>query len=147
MNSLAKLLAELVVIFKTTQLGHLQKIKHSSPGHKTALAYVLLQKWDKGWAATLLDEVIDQQLKRIDEGGDVWSFTRWQLAQAYSVKGDTESALKWLEDAVEKGWTQYQWLEIDPRFDAIREEPRFREQIERIKAVIARERIEAGYTS
>ena len=91
--------------------------------------------------------MIDQQLKRIEEGGDVWSLGRWQLAAAYSVKGDTESALKWLEDAVEKGWTLYQWLEIDPRFDAIREEPRFREQIERIKAVIARERIEAGYTS
>jgi hypothetical protein len=96
---------------------------------------------------TLLDQVIEQQLKRIEEGGDIWSFTRWRLAGAYSVKGDKASSLKWLEDAVEKGLTQYRWLEMDPRFDAVREEPKYRELIEKMKTVIARERIEAGYTS
>ena len=128
-------------------LNHLQRIKHMRAEDKSALAYVLLQKWDRGWALTLLDQVIKEQLKRIEEGGDIWSFTRWRLAGAYSVKGDNASSLKWLEDAVEKGWTRYRWLEMDPRFDAIREEPQYRELIEKMKKVIARERIEAGYTS
>jgi len=128
-------------------LDHLQKIKHVRAQEKTALAYVLLQKWDKGWAGTLLDEVIDQQLKRIEQGGDIWALTRWRLAGAYSVKGDTESALKWLEDAIDRGWTRYQWLEIDPRFDAIRDDPRYTELIDRVKTIVARERMEAGYTS
>ena len=91
--------------------------------------------------------MIKEQLKRIDVGGDMSSFTRWRLAGAYSVKGDNASSLKWLEDAVKKGWTRYRWLEMDPRFDAIREEPQYRELIEKMKKVIARERIEAGYTS
>ncbi len=128
-------------------LDHLQKIKHVRAQEKTALAYVLLKKWDKGWAGTLIDEVIDQQLKRIEEGGDIWAWTRWILAGAYSVKGDTESALKWLEDAVDRGWTRYQWIEIDPRFDTIRDDPRYTELIDRVKAIVARERMEAGYTS
>ncbi|MBH31351.1 MAG: hypothetical protein CMG71_05090 [Candidatus Marinimicrobia bacterium] len=128
-------------------LNHFQTIQHMNAEDKTALAYVLLQKWDRAWALTLLDQVIEQQLQRIEEAGDVWAFTRWLLAGAYSVKADKASALKWLEDAVEKGWTGYQWLEMDPRFDAVREEPKYHELIERMKTVIARERIEAGYTT
>ena len=128
-------------------LDHLQKMKHVPPDYKVALAYVLLQKWDKGWAGTLIDEVIDQQLKRIEEGGDVWSRTRYILAEAYSVMNDKDSSLNWLEKAVDKGWTQYRWIEIDPRFDNIRDDPRYTELIDRMKAIVARERTEAGYTS
>ena len=128
-------------------LDHLQKMKHVPPDYKIALAYVLLKKWDRGWANTLLDEVIAQQLKRIDEGGDVWSRTRYTLAEAYSVMNDKDSSLNWLEKAVDKGWTQYRWIEIDPRFDTIRDDPRYSEIIDRMKAIVARERMEAGYTS
>ena len=128
-------------------LDHLQKMKHVPPDYKIALAYVLLKKWDRGWAITLLDEVIVQQLKRIDEGGDVWSRTRYTLAEAYSVMNDKDSSLNWLEKAVDKGWTQYRWIEIDPRFDTIRDDPRYTQIIDRMKAIVARERMEAGYTS
>ena len=128
-------------------LDHLQKMKHVPPDYKIALAYVLLKKWDRGWANTLLDEVIAQQLKRIDEGGDVWSRTRYTLAEAYSVMNDKDSSLNWLEKAVDRGWTQYRWIEIDPRFDTIRDDPRYSEIIDRMKAIVARERMEAGYTS
>ncbi len=128
-------------------LDHLQKMKHVPPDYKIALAYVLLKKWDRGWANTLLDEVIAQLLKRIDEGGDVWSRTRYTLAEAYSVMNDKDSSLNWLEKAVDRGWTQYRWIEIDPRFDTIRDDPRYTELIDRMKAIVARERMEAGYTS
>ncbi|SVB17995.1 uncharacterized protein METZ01_LOCUS170849 [marine metagenome] len=128
-------------------LDHLQKMKHVPPDYKIALAYVLLKKWDRGWANTLLDEVIAQQLKRIDEGGDVWSRTRYTLAEAYSVMNDKDSSLNWLEKAVDKGWTQYRWIEIDPRFDTIRDDQRYTQIIDRMKAIVARERMEAGYTS
>ena len=112
-----------------------------------SLGHLVYYGTDKEWAGILIDEVIDQQLKRIEEGGDIWAFTRWILAGAYSVKGDTESALKWLEDAVDRGWTRYQWIEIDPRFDTIRDDPRYTEFIDRMKAIVSRERMEAGYTS
>ena len=128
-------------------LDHLQKMKYVPPDYKIALAYVLLKKWDRGWANTLLDEVIAQLLKRIDEGGDVWSRTRYTLAEAYSVMNDKDSSLNWLEKAVDRGWTQYRWIEIDPRFDTIRDDPRYTELIDRMKAIVARERMEAGYTS
>ena len=128
-------------------LDHLQKMKRMRPQDKTALAYILLQKWDRKWANTLLDEVINQLLKRIEVNGDIGSSTRRILAGAYSIMDDKESALNWLEEAVDKGWTLYRWIEIDPRFDAIRDDPRYTELIERMQAVVARERVEAGYES
>ena len=128
-------------------LDHLQKMKRMRSQDKTALAYVLLQKWDRKWANTLLDEVITELLKRIEVNGDIGSSTRRILAGAYSIMDDKESALNWLEEAVEKGWTQYRWIEIDPRFDNIRDDPRYTELIDRMKAIVARERMEAGYTS
>ena len=48
---------------------------------------------------------------------------------------------------MDKGWTQYRWIEIDPRFDNIRDDPRYTELIDRMKGIVARERMEAGYTS
>jgi len=60
---------------------------------------------------------------------------------------DKESALNWLGEAVDKGWTQYRWIEIDPRFDNIRDDPRYTELIDRMKVIVSRERMEAGYTS
>ena len=128
-------------------LDHLQKMKRMRSQDKTALAYVLLQKWDRKWANTLLDEVITELLKRIEVNGDIGSSTRRILAGAYSIMDDKESALNWLEEAVEKGWTQYRWIEIDPRFDNIRDDLRYTELIDRMKAIVARERMEAGYTS
>ena len=128
-------------------LDHLQKMKRMRSQDKTALAYVLLQKWDRKWANTLLDEVITQLLKRIEVNGDIGSSTRRILAGAYSIMDDKESALNWLEEAVDKGWTQYRWIEIDPRFDNIRDDPRYTELIDRMKVIVARERMEAGYTS
>ena len=128
-------------------LDHLQKMKRMRSQDKTALAYVLLQKWDRKWANTLLDEVITELLKRIEVNGDIGSSTRRILAGAYSIMDDKESALNWLEEAVDKGWTQYRWIEIDPRFDNIRGAPRYTELIDRMKVIVARERMEAGYTS
>ena len=128
-------------------LDHLQKMKRMRSQDKTALAYVLLQKWDRKWANALLDEVITELLKRIEVNGDIGSSTRRILAGAYSIMDDKESALNWLEEAVDKGWTQYRWIEIDPRFDNIRDVPRYTELIDRMKVIVARERMEAGYTS
>ena len=38
-------------------------------------------------------------------------------------------------------------IELAPRFDIIREDPRYQAQIESMKLIISRERIESGYKS
>jgi len=128
-------------------LKHFQKIKNMSFDQKIALSFLLYRKWGKAWATPILEEIITSKLERIAEGGDISSLTRLNLSKAYSVIGDKESAIQWLEDSVSKGWTHYKLIEIDPRFDIIREDPRYQAQIESMKLIISRERIESGYKS
>lgn len=47
------------------------------------------------------------------------------LAATYSVAGDTEQALHYLQAAVTAGWVEYRSTQIDPRFSSIAKLPRF----------------------
>lgn len=48
-------------------------------------------------------------------------------ACVYSLIGDTDLALQWLETAVERGYQELWWARVDPDLDPLRELPRFRE--------------------
>jgi serine/threonine protein kinase/Tfp pilus assembly protein PilF len=51
----------------------------------------------------------------------------WWVACAYVMLGDTDTALDWLENAVELGFLNYRYLdEIDPILAPLRGDPRFR---------------------
>jgi len=49
------------------------------------------------------------------------------------AKEDKERALNLLEKAVEKGFGKRDWIEQDPDYDPLRNEPRFQELIQRLK--------------
>ena len=46
--------------------------------------------------------------------------------------GEAENSLTWLEHALEDRSTWLTWLKVDPRFDALREQPRFHELLGKI---------------
>lgn len=54
------------------------------------------------------------------------------FATVHAAMGDRSSALRWLDRAMEtrSGWLVY--LATEPRFDGLRDEPRFKEMIERV---------------
>ena len=54
------------------------------------------------------------------------------IALAYAALSETDQAFKWLEKAEEDRAFQLQWLKVDPRWDAIRSDPRFIEIIHRM---------------
>ena len=54
-------------------------------------------------------------------------------AEVYSVSGEKEKALEWLERAVRLGDNRAAWFERDPMLANIRNEPRFRQLIDVIK--------------
>tara|TARA_B100000029_G_scaffold287389_1_gene281108 strand:+ start:1891 stop:3600 length:1710 start_codon:yes stop_codon:yes gene_type:complete len=126
-------------------LLHLQKLQYMNFNQKTALSFLLYRKWGKSWATPLLEEIIDSKLENINQGGDVSSLTRLNLSLAYSAIGDKESAIEWLENSVTKGWIHYKLIEIDPRFDIIRQDPRYQAEIEKMKSMVYKERMESGY--
>jgi tetratricopeptide (TPR) repeat protein len=57
----------------------------------------------------------------------------YDVAGIYAGLGDKEQALVWLEKAYEdrSGWLAL-WVKVDPKFDALRTEPRFRNLLHRI---------------
>ena len=57
----------------------------------------------------------------------------YDIAALYAGLGETEQALTWLEKAYEErsGWLGL-WLKVDPKFDSLRDDPRFRDLLRRV---------------
>jgi serine/threonine-protein kinase len=55
------------------------------------------------------------------------------LATAYAMLGDDEDAFEWLERAIDLGNENRTWFESDPKWERLRERPRFRELMHRIE--------------
>jgi non-specific serine/threonine protein kinase len=56
------------------------------------------------------------------------------MAEGYALVGEVEEALRWLEHAIDKGWINFPLLsEKDPFLANIRNEPRFKKLMERVK--------------
>jgi adenylate cyclase len=56
----------------------------------------------------------------------------YNIACLYSVAGRTEPALDLLERAVQNGFGHREWIEHDPDFVTLRDQPRFRALIDRL---------------
>jgi serine/threonine protein kinase/Flp pilus assembly protein TadD len=56
----------------------------------------------------------------------------YNIACLYSVAGRTEQALDLLERAVQNGFGHREWIEHDPDFSTLRDQPRFRALIDRL---------------
>jgi serine/threonine-protein kinase len=57
----------------------------------------------------------------------------WALASIHARLGETEEALDWLERAYEEHDSALVWLKVHPRFDALRNEPRFEALLARLR--------------
>ncbi|MEJ7576994.1 MAG: protein kinase [Pyrinomonadaceae bacterium] len=54
------------------------------------------------------------------------------LASAYALESEPEEAFKWLERAINLGNEDRPWFEVDPAWKELRDDPRFRELMNRI---------------
>jgi adenylate cyclase len=59
--------------------------------------------------------------------------TFYNVACAYSVLGDREDALRMLDQAVQHGRGNLEWIGHDPDFDPLRADPRFNDIVNRIR--------------
>ena len=112
----------------------------------TSLAYTLLEAGDSARALELLDEAaaIDrEELEAGNESGPI----RYDLAVISAMRGNTAEALEWLEAAIEAGYRLYPALLLDPRIDRLREEPPFRQLIERVRQDVDSMRQNQGRSS
>lgn len=60
-------------------------------------------------------------------------FLAWHMAVGYSLVGEVDRALAWLDRAVNLGLIHYPFLMTDPLLARIRGEPGFTQVAERVK--------------
>ncbi len=107
--------------------------------NRLKLAYLLLRQGDTRMATPLVEEAENTAQKAIQEGNETY-FPRIELAAVYSIRGNTLKAFEWLELAYATGAREYLSLEIDPFFEKLRADPRFKEIVGRMANDVARMR-------
>ncbi|MGB8507747.1 MAG: protein kinase, partial [Pyrinomonadaceae bacterium] len=135
------------------------KIEPDHPLIKTFRAVIIGRGGDRETAAKMLREVLDEHpamdgirpllAQQLIKGGDAAAarseltervreaaaadhdIAYW-LATAYAMLDDRDDAFKWLERAINLGNENRTWFESDPNWEALRDDPRFRELMRRI---------------
>jgi hypothetical protein len=113
-----------------------------------ALAWTYLQRGDKTRAVALLEPLASElqvehaagRLRGIDLHSGYLSGTLAGYALTVLMLGNEAAALDLLEEAVEGGWRGYYVLRRDPRWAPLRDEPRFKAILARIKADVDAQR-------
>ncbi len=101
----------------------------ASGGEDPALLSMLARSYalqnERGKAIGLINRVIDQSSRRYVSG--------YHVASAYAGLGEKTRALEWLEKSYDErsGWLA--WLNVDPKFDELREDPRFVALVDSLK--------------
>lgn len=106
------------------QFKRARTISGGSPMYVAALghAYALAGKRDE--ALKVLHELKELSKEKRVSPGD--------MALLYTGLGQREQALKWLEKAYEERCGDLAYLKVDPRFDSLRSDPKFRGLLRRI---------------
>lgn len=59
------------------------------------------------------------------------------LARIHAIRGERDEALRWLREAVKRGWVDHQYTRLDPRLETLRGEAEFRELLRRMEERVA----------
>lgn len=94
------------------------------PPALAALGHVYGESGQRVKARTILDSLIAMQQDRF--------VTAYGIALVYSALNERDKALEWLEKAYAERSNWLVWLKLDPRWDAIRRDPRFASLVSRV---------------
>jgi len=97
---------------------------HDNPQAIGALGYVYATSGERDRARTLVEDLVERSKHTY--------VSPYEIAIIYSGLGETDEALAWLREACEVRPTWLAWLNVDPRFDSLRPDPRFAELLRRM---------------
>ena len=98
-------------------------------------AYILW-KFNKRKEAEVIFRNAAQEAEEIIKQGNEEFNSPYILAQVNAVLGNKESAYKWLQQAINNGWRQYEMSLNDPLFENIRNDDRFKEMMDKLKLMV-----------
>lgn len=103
----------------------------NSPTTRAKHAHLLASCGRRDEARTMIEELI----ARRDEQ---W-VTAYEFAVVYSLLGERDEALKWLQTAEREQAVGFCYARVDPRLNALREDPRFNDLLRDAEASVERE--------
>ena len=111
-------------------------------------AWLLYKNNEKKASASIFRNVKKDAEETIKNGNEDFN-APYILAEINAVMGNKEEALKWLQAAIDSGWRFYRISLIDPLFENIRNEDKFREMMADLKDKVATmwHKIELEYKS
>jgi hypothetical protein len=87
----------------------------------------------------LLEEAAERARRQLS-AGDETAGPHVILAQVHAIRGEREHALQHLEAAHARGWRDYYYARLDPRYETLRGHPRFERLMTTVKADLERMR-------
>ena len=108
-----------------TELEQASRLFDGNPQIRAAIGHAYAASGQRAAAQNVLLELSETAKRRY--------VSAYDIATIHAGLGETDLALKWLEQAsVERsGWLAW-WLKSDPKFDALRVDPRFHDLLKRV---------------
>jgi TolB-like protein/predicted Zn-dependent protease/predicted Ser/Thr protein kinase len=99
---------------------------------RVRLGYALWQSGDRDRALQLFD-AFDRFASDQIEKGNEYGMLRYSLAAAHAVRGHTDQALRWLDQAVHLGWPYELTMIHDPLLSSLRETTQFQALVAQVQ--------------
>jgi len=97
------------------------------------LPYIYWKLGMKNEARQIFSHLINVWRTRIEQGYE-GSYPYHQLTRYSAVQEQKSDAYTWLQMAIDRGWDLYIYAEIDPLFENIRNDARFKQMIAKVKS-------------
>jgi adenylate cyclase len=112
----------------TEAIAEIQQAVASSGGSTISLAvlaHALASAGKKGEARQILGELLDRSRTRY--------LPSYWIALVFTGLGEIEETMAWLERAYEERSSWLVWINVEPRFDSLRSDPRFTSLLRRMR--------------
>ncbi len=100
-------------------------ISSNREGPEGQLAYTLLKLGETDQAKRLMDSSV-ALFTRLSSESPEDSHNPYVVASIYASQGKHSQAISWLKTAMDRGYSEFRWLNVDPLFDPIRKVPEFK---------------------
>lgn len=124
--------------------GFFRQALEIDPGYPRARTrLLLLDRRQEAAATAALEKRYHDELREIREGraaGDEWPGASIDAALLEAGFGDSEAALRSVDEAIRLGYRDAGWLELDPMLARLRRHPGFAGRMARIRELVAAER-------
>lgn len=114
----------------------------ASPRRAYGTARLLILERSVGATPALEERYLSavEKLRQEREAGDEWPLPALREALLHTAFGDEPRALRALDEAIDLGYRNVEWLKRDPMLESLRENPGFEVRIAEIRKVVAAER-------